>query len=159
MPAELAVEADPEQPVDPNWVQGRFRLWASGTALGDQDDVVALKAVLGWWRDIVADEQPRWDQRLNGLPAESAFDLLHEAALGNGPWDPAWDALRFSVEQLGMSAFGAYDIFLVDDPRGEQRLLWRHRNSPVQEAVFEPRTVQRVGDAFLSAWAAAGLPL
>lgn len=155
----LAVEAEPEQPIDPEWVQGRFCLWASGAPIGDQEDVVTLKAVAAWWREFAADDQPRWDERLAGLEADVAFDVLHGSAFGDSSSDPVPDAFRFFVGHLGMSAFDAYDVLLVDDPQGQQRLVWRHRDGPVQEVVLEPYAVQRVGREFLSAWADAGLPL
>lgn len=31
----LAIEAEAEEPVDPGWVFGHFRIWAEGRALGN----------------------------------------------------------------------------------------------------------------------------
>jgi hypothetical protein len=158
-PDELAIEAHPEHPVDPQWVHGRFCLLVHGNPLGDPDDVAMLRGIAAWWRSFVEDEPPRWDERLADLPPDAAFELLHDAAFGDEPRHPVPDAFRFFVGHLGMSAFGAYDVVVIDDPGGRQRLLWRHGASPVHEAVFEPRRMQRVGRAFLAAWVAASLPL
>lgn len=158
-PAVLAVEVEPEQPVDPEWVLGRFCLWVSGARIGDQEDVVTLKAVIAWWRSFVGDGESRWDEQLAGLEADAAFQLLYGSRFGDFPPSPVPDADRFFVEQLGMSAFDAYDVLLVDDPQGQQRLTWRHRDGPVQTAVLEPLSMQRVGREFVAAWTEAGLPL
>lgn len=155
--AELAIEAVPEEPIDPKWVHGRFLLWVSGTPIGEPTDAAMLRGVLAWWRDFVKDLTPRWDDRLARLSAQEAFSLLVESAFGEAS-DPVSNAMQFSVSQLGMSSFDAYDVFVVDDPGLGQRLLWRHRSEDIGEAVLPHGAMQTVGQQFLAAWRSAGLP-
>ena len=159
-PEELAIEAEPEQPYDPHMVLGRFCLWVCGNPLGDPDDVAMLRGIAAWWRSFIEDKRPRWDERLTDLPAQAAFRMLHDSAFGDDPAHPVPDAFRFFVGHLGMSALDGYDVLLMDDPEGKQRLLWRrHGDSQVREAILEADAMQRVGREFLAAWAAAALPL
>ncbi len=58
-----------------------------------------------------------------------------------------------------MSALDEYDVVLLDDPGGQQRLIWRHLDGPAHEALFEAGSMQKVGHEFVTNWRSAGLPL
>src|SRR5262249_23806339 len=120
--ASVAIEAELEEPPDPDWVFGRFRMWGRGREICDWDDLVTLRHVHGWWTEFVDDLRPRWDPRLAGLDGPSQFAFLVEKVFRPGEYEDGW--FRFFVDYLGMTASDGYQIALVEPPGDEQRLLW-----------------------------------
>ena len=156
--ALAALEAEIEEPRDDRWLFGHFRLFARGEAIGDWDDVVTLRAIVGWWETFISAPVDRWDPQLAGLDARETFDVLVEAAYADGAADgPIRDVLsRFHIDQLGMSAFDGYRLLLVEPPEGGQWLLWQREDiaDRVHEASLPTGTLQTIGAEFVAAFSA-----
>ena len=149
-PNVAAIEVEIEEPRDENWVFGHFRLSVHGESIGDWDDVVAIRAVVNWWRSFVSESVHRWDEHFEGLAAVEVFEAVHGAAYGDtaGPETEIDDAYgRFHINHLGMSAFDPYVVLLVEPPGRGQWLLWRQENGidSVHEAHLPAGTLQALG--------------
>lgn len=155
----LALEAEIEQPVDRRWWFGRFRMIVRQQAIGDWNDIVALRAVVSWWASFVQESYDRWDTNLRADDPRLSFDLLIEWTHGTTDTGsieaPTNSVERFTVNQLGMSAFDPYVIFLLEPPGQGQWLLWKFERpgQEVQGELLPAGTLQRVGRLFVSAMA------
>jgi hypothetical protein len=153
-PDVAAIEVEVEEPRDESWLLGRFRLHALGEALGDWNDVVTLRSVLGWWRTFATDRVDRWDAQLEGLEAPDVFTVLRDAAYSEDADEELADAFgRYHVNQLGMSSFDPYVVLLVEPPEHGQWLIWRREDGAdeVHDARLPAGTLQRLGAEFVSA--------
>jgi hypothetical protein len=154
----LRLEAEAEDPVDPKWVFGRFRLWVRGEPLGDWDDTVTLRAVASCWRSFVDDAQVRWDERLAAQAPDEMVRLLIASAFDEicGAVPDAYG--RFVISHLGMSAFDALRVVVIDHPDGRQIIGWEAVGM-FANAELPQQSLERVGREFIDAYDAAGLPL
>ena len=153
-PAVSAIEADVERPVEPGWVHGHFRIWTSGTSIGNWNDVATLKGIVAWWRDFVTNDRDRWSPVLDNKDAAAVFALLVEPPYGQAGTSEATHLIpssfaRFDVSHLGMSAFDRYTVLLVEPPQEVQRLIWQEGDGEIPEALLPRRAMQEIGAQFL----------
>ena len=89
------------------------------------------------------------------LSESHIFRLLHDAVMAPGgianpEEEPVPNAYpRFHLSHLGMSSFEQFDLLLVKDEVGRERLLWRKADSPlIHELTFEPNEMEVVTGQF-----------
>ncbi len=152
--SRFAIEAEPDSFVD-GWILGHFRFWIDGEQVGDWGDVADLKGCLWWLRDFQAVPRDRFDAKLVGLAPDTIFHLLYDAALGpRAISDPAMQPIpdavpRFHLRRLGMSSFEQFDLLLIKDDLGRERLLWKAADSAlIHEFTFEPNEMEVVAGQF-----------
>lgn len=150
----FAIEAEPET-FSGAWILGHFRFWVGGKELGDWDDVADLKGCVWWLRDFQSVSRDRFDSALVGLAPDCVFQLLYDAALGpqaraNPEEQPIPNAVpRFHLSRLGMSSFEQFDVLLVKDESGRERVLWKRADSSlIHEFLFEPNEMELVAGQF-----------
>ena len=151
-PDVAAIDVEIEEPRDPQWIFGRFRILAGGESLGDWDDVVTLKAVVAWWNTFASTEVDRWDEQLEGLSGAEIFGLLRDTIFAGEYTESGGDAFRrYLINHLGMSAFDPYVVLLVEPPGRDQWLLWcrEDRTDHVHEARLPAGTLQALGAQFV----------
>jgi hypothetical protein len=152
--SRFAIEAEPDSFVD-NWILGHFRFWVDGAEVGDWDDTADLKGCWWWLRDFCSNPRDRFDSSLLGVDAGGVFRLLYDAVMAPGgianpEAQPVPNAApRFHLSHLGMSSFEQFDLLLVKDEIGRERLLWRKAGSSlIHEFTFEPNEMEEVAGRF-----------
>lgn len=149
---EAVVEERPE-----TWVLGRFRFWIAGKEVGDWNDMVDLKGCVQWLLDFVSNPRDRYHPGLTEKSAKEVFELVYhpviaEDVLSRGKELPIKEAFsRFHITHLGMSSFEAFDILLVKNEVGLERVLWRKAGeSKIEECILEPEALESVALVFCS---------
>ena len=152
--SRIAIEAEPTSFVE-KWILGHFRFWIDGKEVGDWDDTADLKGCWGWLRDFQNKPVDRFDASLVGLASDGIFRLLYDAVMAPGgianpeKQPVPYAASRFHLGHLGMSSFEQFDLLLVKDEGGRERLLWRKADSSlIHEFTFEPNEMEVVAGQF-----------
>ena len=152
--SRFAIEAEPDSFVE-GWILGHFRFWIDGKDVGDWDDAADLKGCLWWLKDFQRNPWDRFDASLVGLDPCHIFRLLYDTVMAPGgianpEEQPVPNAYpRFHLSHLGMSSFEQFDLLLVKDEAGRERLLWRKADSAViHEFTFEPNEMEVVAGQF-----------
>ena len=148
----LAMEAEIEE-VTATWAWGRFRMWVQGQPIGNWEDIADLRGIVRWLRDLIDNPRRRRDVALDGHSKEGIFRLIYDPVMAGsarpGTTLPIEDAFaRFHIAHVGMSSFDAYDILLLEESTGQQRLLWRLREGAIQESYLLPHEMERVAEMF-----------
>jgi hypothetical protein len=148
----LAMEAEIDE-VAEGWTWGRFRMWVQGQSIGNWEDTADLGGVVRWIRDLIDNPRLRRESALDGRSKEEIFRLIYDPVMARtarpGIKPPIEDAYtRFHIAHIGMSSFDAYDVLLLEEATGQQRLLWRLRDGDIQEAYLPPREMERVAGEF-----------
>jgi hypothetical protein len=154
----FAIEAvGPEKPED--WVLGHFRFWLDGNAVGDWNDTVDLKGCIQWLLDFVANPRNRYEPGLESKSAQEIFELAYDPVIAEGDTVPREDPpipdafSRFHISHLGTSSFDAFDILLVKNAFGRERVLWRKAGeSKIEECYLEAGAMESVVLSFCSAF-------
>ena len=147
----FAIEGAVEERID-EWVLGHLRFWICGNAVGNWNDSVDLRGILGWLKDFEVNARSRYEPGLFELPGREVFRRVYDPVMANSklaqPVIP--DAYsRFHISHLGMSAFDRYDLLLLTDEHGAERCLWRASGSEeIHECFLWRREMERVAGRF-----------
>lgn len=134
---------------------GHFRFWVLGRSVGDYSDWVDLDGCRAWLRSFVDDTVCRNEPRLNGLDADTVYQIVTRQAMqglitdGLELYDPF---RRFYISHLGMSAFDRFDVLLFQLP-GSERLIWMDAaESLVHDAYLPLGIVESVARSYCADW-------
>jgi hypothetical protein len=136
----FAIETSIIERID-GWVLGVFLFWIRSMSIGNPDDHTDLKGCLGWLRDFVQHPQRRFEPILRNMPPAEVFKMLHGAVMAGSTTEPLIpDAFsRFHIGHIGMSSFDRFDLLLIEDPEGAQRILWREGDAGEPHHAYLPR--------------------
>lgn len=151
-PVRFAIEAKVEEQVE-GWVFGHIRFWACGHSIGDWRDTTDLLGCLRWLKDFCEQPRNRYEPALVPLPPSEAFHRVWSPVMAGGtPTSEECipDAYsRFHVSHLGMSSFDRFDVLLLTDAVGAERILWREGGSDeVLECRLDPGEMERTAGDF-----------
>lgn len=149
----LAMEAEIEN-LAGEWIYGHFRIWCEREAIGNWDDAVDIRGVIRWLRDLAENPRNRKERSLDCRSKEDVFRLVLDPVIAKtavqSSVPPIADAFsRFVISHIGMSSFDAYDVLLIEDEKGRQRILWRHGDATIGESTLWPNEIQRVAAEFV----------
>jgi hypothetical protein len=149
----IAIECEIEDIIS-DQVFGRFQLWLTGYSVGNWDDKnVFLQGCYNWAKDFWENPQNRFEPTLFEKDGHEIFELLYDSVMASpnykGPFliDPPYENIysRFHLSHIGMSSFNRYDLLLVEDKDGRQRVLWRFADDGIiHESYFPPSTIQQL---------------
>lgn len=147
---EAVVDERPE-----GWALGHFRFWIDGKEVGDWSDTVDLKGCVQWLLDFVSNPRDRYHPGLATRSAKEVFELVYDPVISEDLLSskidpPIKDAFsRFHITHLGMSSFEAFDVLLVKDEVGVERVLWRRAGeSKIEECFLESDTLESIALVF-----------
>lgn len=139
------------------WILGHFRFWINGKPVGDWDDTVDLKGCVEWLLDFVSNPKNRYEPGLDSKSAEDIFEIAYDPVIaGTVTVDDAELPIpdpfaRFHISHLGMSSFEAFDILLLKNELGMERVLWRRAGeTKIEECLLDPDTMESTALAFCS---------
>jgi hypothetical protein len=159
----FAVEFDLEprtgDPEADSWLFGHMRFVVGGRAIGNDEDLVSLRAASAALSELVANRGRRDRSALMRRSAEAIFKIAYEALyVDNGQTDEQlamdWDDYSplLGVAK-GFEAFDGWQAFLVEDEL-VGRYVWRDMRAPtmsqVEEQILKRGEMDDVLEAFLA---------
>jgi hypothetical protein len=143
-----------------NWLYGTMSLWAGGHRIsrhGRHGEVCTLTVALTSFPGILRDAGDRSDPRLMAMPADEAFEIMHEAIYGDEPGSTYQQTValsrhfgRLEVFPIGFEVFDGHHGFLIED-RLVGRLIWRATaDMIVREIRIGAGEFDRIIDQFLT---------
>ena len=155
----IAIEVELES-TRGDWIPGHFLLWCNGAAIGDWDDSADIRGVVRWMRDLADRPRDRREPSLDDCSKEEVFRRVLEPVMASSSSQSTLSPIpnafaRFVISHIGMSALDAYDVLLLEAAEGRERVLWRHRDGPIEEAWLGPSEIERVARELAEKVAAA----
>jgi hypothetical protein len=136
-PDELAIVISIEEQIASR-AYGSFLLSLGGAVVGNQQDRgVYLNACINWLSKFVNSPGNTYAPDLLRAPKLVVWRKIVEPVFGPVEEDSDYPSpyARFHISNLGMSAFNAVILVLVDDGKDKERYLWQQDNRELYDFV------------------------
>lgn len=148
----FAIEAQVESREDA-FVLGHFCFWLENCCVGNWNDSTDLLGCLRWLRDFSSVPRDRYEPGLWNLPPAGVFAVIYDSVMRGSHWRSVGSVrdayARFHISHLGMSSFDRFDLLLLKDRLGTERLLWRQAGiEAIHDCYLDPLEMETVAQEF-----------
>jgi Immunity protein 42 len=148
-----------------------FRFWAGGQEIGDYEDIIYLSDCLCYLSDFLKLSNQRYEPELEQKSREDIFRIIYDSCMVTLPDQIRLEDIlsnnlvtqesnpqkfnniqeRFHLDSIGMSSFqDRFNIILIEDRSGNQRLIWRTLSDmKIYEVNLPFKTFETVANQFL----------
>jgi hypothetical protein len=146
-------------------------MWAKENSIGDYEDEIFLTSCVAYLEDFLSFSGQRYEPDLDQKSKEEIFELVYDSVIftlparftigellnhnfssDRGSITPYENVQeRFHLDSIGMSSFqDKFNIILVENILGEEKLIWRTiSDMQIREVTLPAKCFEDVANQFL----------